>query len=125
MSYVKESGNLNRRYYELATLWILRQLLRSGDIHVVNSRRFSHLESYLIPQKEWQSQQAQVITLVGLPHNAEIRLAEREAELLKLIEQVEELLDDKTGDLRQEKDELILTPLEADKRSLELSQLTP
>ncbi len=98
LSYIREEEGLNRRYYELASLWMLRQSLRSGDIQSTNSRRFRALESYFIPQPDWQSQQVQVLQSLGLPSDAHIRLAEREAELLDLIEQVEDLLNNWTLD---------------------------
>ena len=43
--YVLEGQKLNRRYYELAALWLLRQQLRSGDIYLAQSRRFSEHQS--------------------------------------------------------------------------------
>lgn len=122
--YVIEANGFNRRYYELAALWILRQQLRSGDIYVTHSRRFSTLESYFIPQEQWQTQRQDTVSLLGTSLDATVRLAEREAELLRLIEQVEALLNDAEGNLRQEKDKLILSPLEAEERSAELNYLT-
>lgn len=123
-SYVIEAEGFNRRYYELAALWILRQQLRSGDVYLSHSRRFSTLESYFIPKEEWQKQRQGTVSLLGTPIDANVRLAEREAELLRLIGQVEALLNKEEGDLREEKDKLILSPFEAEERSAELNQLT-
>jgi len=53
LSYVVQPDGIDRRYYELAALWILRQELRSGAIYLTHSRRFSELESYFIPKEEW------------------------------------------------------------------------
>jgi TnpA family transposase len=47
--YVQSGQKIDRRYYELAALWLLRQKLRSGDIYLAQSRRFSELETYFIP----------------------------------------------------------------------------
>lgn len=123
-SYVLEIDSLNWRYYELAALWVLRQQLRSGDIYVTHSRRFSTLESYFIPPNEWLSQREGAISLMGTPINAKVRLHEREASLLNLIEQVELLLNDAESSLREEKGKLVLSPFEAEDRSQELEQLT-
>ena len=60
--YVLEGQKLNRRYYELAALWLLRQQLRSGDIYLAQSRRFSELETYFIPPKEWSLCRDEVVT---------------------------------------------------------------
>lgn len=122
-SYVTEAEGFNRCYYELAALWILRQQLRSGDIYLSHSRRFNILESYFIPKEEWQKQRQGTVSLLGAPIDANVRLAEREADLLRLIEQVEALLNEE-GHLREEKDKLILTPFEAEDRSAKLNQLT-
>lgn len=123
-SYVIDAEGFNRRYYELAALWILRQQLRSGDVYLSHSRRFSTLESYFMSKEEWQEQRQETVTLLGTPIDATVRLAEREAELLRLIEQVEALLNEAEGDLREEKDKLILSPFEAEERTAELNQLT-
>ncbi len=63
-------------------------------------------------------------SLLGTPIDATVRLAEREAELLRLIRQVEALLNEAEGDLREEKDKLVLSPFEAEERTAELNQLT-
>jgi TnpA family transposase len=123
-SYVIDAEGFNRRYYELAALWILRQQLRSGDVYLSHSRRFSTLESYFMSKEEWQEQRQETVTLLGTPIDATVRLAQREAELLRLIEQVEVLLNEAEGDLREEKDKLVLSPFEAEERTTELNQLT-
>lgn len=123
-SYVLSPDGFNWRYYELAVLWVLRQQLRSGDIYVTHSRRFSTLESYFIPKEEWQVQQEGTTRLMGTPINDQVRLSQRSAELMRLIEQVELLLNDAEGELREEKGKLILSPLEAEDRSAQLEQLT-
>jgi TnpA family transposase len=123
-SYVIDAEGFNRRYYELAALWILRQQLRSGDIYLSHSRRFSTLESYFMSKEEWQKQRQETVSLLGTPIDATVRLAEREAELLRLIEQVEALLNEAEGDLREEKGNLVLSPFEAEERTAELNQLT-
>jgi hypothetical protein len=123
-AYVMAADGFNRRYYELAALWILRQQLRSGALYVTHSRRFSTLESYFIPKEAWQQQRQETVRLLGTPVDANVRLAEREAELLRLMAQVEGLLHEAGGALREEKDKLILSPFAAEDRSAELKQLT-
>lgn len=65
-----------------------------------------------------------IVPLLGTPIDATVRLAEREVELLRLIEQVEALLNEAEGDLREEKDKLVLSPFETEERTAELNQLT-
>ncbi|NJL41382.1 MAG: transposase [Leptolyngbyaceae cyanobacterium SM1_4_3] len=123
LSYVVQPDGIDRRYYELAALWVLRQELRSGAIYLFHSRRFSELESYFIPKEEWVVQRDQTVNLLGTPLEPQARLAERETELFTLMDAVETLLNDPDGDLREEKGELILSPIEAQERSAELKQL--
>lgn len=120
--YVVEEDGLNHQYFELAALWILRQKLRSGDVYVPHSRRFSNFESYLIPQAQWPQHRPEVLKLTGTPLLAETRLSEREAELSDLMNRVETLLGE-DGDLREEDGQLILSPFEAEERSERLTQL--
>ena len=121
--YVLEGENLNRRYYELAALWLLRQQLRSGDIYLAQSRRFSELETYFIPPKEWSLCRDEVINLTGTPIDAKLRLSERENELIVLMGQVEELLNQLDSDLREERGKLVLSPFKADEKTSELKRL--
>lgn len=103
-------------------LWVLRQHLRFGALYLTHSRRFSELESYCMPKEEWFLQRDQSLSLMGTPIQAEVRLAEREAELLRFTDAVEELLNETDGDLREEKGVLVLSPIEADERSPQLKQ---
>ena len=68
--YVQSGQKIDRRYYELAALWLLRQQLRSGDIYLAQSRRFSELETYFIPPKEWSLCRDEVVNLTGTPIDA-------------------------------------------------------
>ena len=122
--YVVEGQEFNRRYYELAALWLLRQQLRSGDIYIPQSRRFSELETYFIPSKEWPLLRDEVVQLTRTPFEAKLRLADRENELIILMGQVEELLNQSDSDVREEKGKLILSPIKANEKTLELKILT-
>ena len=125
-SYVlaKEGEDIDWRFYELAALWVLRQKLRSGDVYLSHSRRFSELEKYFIPKDRWPSYRDEVLAITGTPLDPHVRLQQRESELIDLIEQVESLLNKSDGDLREEEGKLILSPLEAEERSPQLNQLT-
>lgn len=123
-AYVLETNEgINWRYYELAALWVLRQRLRSGDVHLVHSRRFNELATYFIPQSAWQTKREELAGLTGTPLEANLRLKEREQDLITLMAQVETLLTDEESDLREEEGRLILSPLVAQEKTLELNQL--
>lgn len=46
-------GGIDRCYYELCVLTELRNALRSGDVWVEGSRRYTDLEGYLLPKDVW------------------------------------------------------------------------
>ncbi len=115
--YIREpEGDISRRYYELCTLWHLRSALRSGSIWVENSRRYADPDTYLISPSEWPNRRPEVSRQTGTPGDGLKRLEEREAELDVCMGQVEKLLACKNSQVRIEDDDLILSPLEADKR---------
>jgi TnpA family transposase len=115
--YIREpDGEISRRYYELCTLWHLRSALRSGSVWVEHSRRYADPDTYLIPPAEWPGRRLEVIRQTGTPGEGLQRLVERETELEARMAQVEKLLARKDSHVRVEDDELILSPLEADKR---------
>ena len=115
--YIREpDGEISRRYYELCTLWHLRSALRSGSIWVEHSRRYADPDTYLLPPAEWPSRRLEVIRQTGTPGEGLQRLVERETELEACLAQVETLLARKDSPVRIEDDELILSPLEAERR---------
>src|SRR2546425_1096560 len=115
--YIREpDGEISRRYYELCTLWHLRSALRSGSVWVEHSRRYADPDTYLIPPAEWPGRRPEVIRQTGTPHDGGTRLAEREAELATCMGQVERLLARSGSHVRVEDNDIVLSPLEADKR---------
>lgn len=109
-------GSISRRYYELCTLWHLRSALRAGNIWVAHSRRYANPDTYLIPPAEWPRWRPEVVRQTGTPSDGGTRLGEREAELATAAARVEQLLARKERPLRVKKDEIVLSPLEADPR---------
>lgn len=61
-----DEEKISRRFYELCTLFELRADLRSGNIRVEGSRRYAKLDSYLIPNEQWQETRAAVCELLDL-----------------------------------------------------------
>ncbi|MEM9009033.1 MAG: Tn3 family transposase [Cyanobacteria bacterium P01_F01_bin.86] len=124
-AYVIETEDeINWRHYELAALWVLRQKLRSGDVYLYHSRRFNELSKYFIPAAEWQLKREDIASLTGTPLNGLTRFKERERELIALLEQVESIIDEADSDLREEDGKLVLSPITADERTVQLEQLT-
>jgi hypothetical protein len=94
----------------------LRSALRAGNIGVAHSRRYANPDTYLIPPAEWPRWRPEVIRQTGIPSEGATRLAECEAELEHTMAEVEWLLARKDSHVRVEKDEIVLSPLEADPR---------
>jgi TnpA family transposase len=115
--YIRDAdGSISRRYYELCTLWHLRSALRAGNIWVAHSRRYANPDTYLIPPAEWPRWRPEVIRQTETPSDGATRLAKREAELERTMAEVERLLARKDSAVRVEKDQIVLSPLEADPR---------
>lgn len=108
-----EKDQIIRRYYELCTLWELRNALRSGDIWVHNSRRYADPETYLIPNDLWPTLRSEACRLLGLPQNPEERLSQRKSQLEQVLSQLDRQLA-QNGNVRIEKEQLVFSPLEAE-----------
>ncbi len=105
---------LNWRSYEIAALWVLREKLRSGDVYVMNSRRYLQLERYLISKLSWQEERRDVVRLLGAPLSAKSRIKEKTESFKKLAIQVEAILREDQGHVRYEDNRLVVSPIEAD-----------
>jgi hypothetical protein len=64
-----KSGNASayRHYWELCTLLALRDGLRTGDVYVPGSRRYSDPAAYLLTPDKWSLQRTEFCQLVGKP----------------------------------------------------------
>ncbi len=89
---IDNGGNINRRYYELCTLYRLRESIRSGDIWIKGSRRYRDMESYLIADKHWKKIRKETCRQMQVPLNGETRLEERQKELETLLARVDRKL---------------------------------
>jgi TnpA family transposase len=122
--YIRErGGDISRRYYELCTLWQLRNALRAGNVWVAHSRRYADPATYLIPPTEWPHLRPEVIRQTGTPSEGLHRLQEREAELATCLAQLDRLLARKDSDVRIEDNRLVLTPLDAEGRPVSADAL--
>lgn len=60
-----EPPTVARPYYELALLTTLNERLKSGDVTVTHSRRWTDFEDYLIPRATWAKEREQHYAQVG------------------------------------------------------------
>lgn len=91
--YVYEkNGSLNRKYYELAILWELRQALRNGNIWVEGARRYAPLATHLIQTSEWDKLRVEAHTMLNLPADGAERIRQLESEISATLGRLAKLL---------------------------------
>lgn len=86
---VREGGRVEKRYWEMCLLVVLREALRSGDIWVEGSRRYADPQSFLIPKDRWPPLRSEFATLSGTPSDGAAHLEECRGEFRAGVEQVE------------------------------------
>ncbi|BAS18377.1 transposase for transposon Tn21 (plasmid) [Arthrobacter sp. Hiyo8] len=112
-----ESGNTvaYRHYWELCTLLALRDGLRTGDVFVPGSRRYSDPAAYLLTPERWGLQRDEFCQLVGKPADPAAALASMEEELNEALSGLEEVLARGDGPVRlDENGDLVISPLTAE-----------
>ncbi len=97
----------DRRPYELCALSTLRDKLRSGDIYLPHSRRYTDPETFLIPKSQWPGLRQDICQELGLDVTGATRLRERAQTLRELLPRVDRMLDRPDG-IRMEHGELIV-----------------
>lgn len=63
---------LSKPDYELAVLSTLNEKIKSGDVTVIGSRRWSSFEDYLIPSETWEQSRAEHYQRLGLPVDVDV-----------------------------------------------------
>ncbi len=79
---------VDRRAWELTLLYQLRQALRSGDITVEGSQRYTRPEQSLYSPTDWQKRRTTWLKQRGLPEDGAAYLAQAKAELHALATQI-------------------------------------
>jgi hypothetical protein len=105
--FVMPNGQPARRPYELCALSTLRDTLRSGDLYLPNSRRYTDPETFLIPRATWPMLREDVCQQLDLDPTGATRLSDRAQELKDLLPRVDRVLDRRDG-IRIEHGELIV-----------------
>ena len=109
-----EGSTEHRRAWEAATLLVLRDRLRSGDIWVQGSRQWRAIEDQLIPPALFAAMRAAGPLPVAVPATAEEYLAERRALLRRRMGEINaKAAADALEDVRITGDALKITPLKA------------
>lgn len=105
---------LSRPHYEPALLTTLNERLKSGDITVAHSRRWTDFEEYLIPRSIWTAKRAERYANLELPLDADEYLHRLNDHLKKVTSDVDRRVpNNKALTIHAEKGEFHLAGLKA------------
>jgi TnpA family transposase len=110
---IKDNG-IDRRYYELCVFSELKNVLRSGDVWVENSRQFKEFNTYLIPSIKFEILKKNNELPLNMNQDCNVYLQERLKLLEEKLEQVNKLAA--SGNLPDaiiDESGLKITPLDA------------
>lgn len=110
---VDASGHVDRRYYELCTLWELRGALRAGNIWLEGSRRYANPATYLIPKDRWETSRFDICRRIKAPEDGTVRFDQRRLELEDVLARLDASLAH-NDTVRIEDGKLVITPLKAE-----------
>lgn len=115
MRYVLDkNGKVNRNFYELSILSVLKEGLKSGDIYVNKSRYFSDPSTYLIDDEKWSNIEPEVCRQIHLPIDGNIRLNERIKDTSNRYNSLNKLLNkSESGKIRMENNQIVVSPIQA------------
>jgi hypothetical protein len=108
---IKE-GKINQQNYELCVLYFLKERLKSGDVYLEQSRKFTSLESLLISKTYWQAHKEDICQKLSLPDLTD-KIDKKIEELSGLLpELIKKLIS--ASDIRLENGALVVSPLTAE-----------
>ena len=113
-------------YWELSVLYGVRARLRSGDLWVPGSRRYTDPTTLLIPTETWAAQRDDFCAVTGADADPTRQLQRLEAELHAAVTDLERVLADPTSEGLARVDEngdLIVSPLPAEQIPAEAEAL--
>ncbi len=108
----KDEVTLSRPHYEPALLTTLNERLKSGDVTVSHSRRWTDFEEYLIPRSLWAAKRIEHYANLELPLDADAYIARLNDHLKKV-----------TGDVDGRVPHNKALTIDADKREFHLAAL--
>jgi hypothetical protein len=106
---------ISRPHYEPALLTTLNERLKSGDVTVSYSRRWTDFEEYLIPRSLWAARRIAHYANLSLPVDADSYLAGLNDHLKTVTEEVDKRVPQNQAlTIDAEKGEFHLAALKAD-----------
>ena len=101
----------SRPHYEPTLLTTLNERLKSGDVTVSHSRRWSDFEEYLIPRPRWINERAQHYAALELPLDADGYLSQLNEQLKGVTATVDRRAPNNNGcPRRQEREGDLVIP---------------
>jgi Domain of unknown function (DUF4158) len=91
-------GAAYRHYWELSVLYGVQAGLRSGDLWVPGSRRYTNPATLLLPPERWAGQRGDFCTVTGTDPSASRQLERLEAELHAAVAGLETILADPSAE---------------------------
>ena len=119
-------GAAYRHYWELSVLYGVQARLRSGDVWVPGSRRYTDPTTLLIPAETWVTQRDDFCTVTGAETDPAQHLQRLEADLHAAVTDLERVLADPASEgLARvgENGDLIVSPLPAEQVPAEAEAL--
>jgi TnpA family transposase len=105
-------NEINQQNYEICVLSILKDRLKSGDVYVNLSRKFTNLENLLIEKNYWKNNQEEICKNFSIP-DLNKKINQKVEELMTLLPLLSEKLN-QAQDIRLENDVLIVSNLNAE-----------
>ena len=123
----QDRGTSYRHYWELAVLYGVQAGLRSGDVWVSGSRRYTDPATLLVPADTWVTQRNDFCTVTGTSIDPTDQLRRLNAELHAAVADLERILadPDSEGLARLDDDDgaLIVSPLAAEQLPADVEAL--
>ncbi|MEM9774988.1 MAG: Tn3 family transposase [Chloroflexota bacterium] len=114
---INYDGSVTRRDYEMCTLSVLRDSLRSGGIWLEGSRQYASLDSYLIPKDRWEELRPIFCDMVGTLDDGLAQLALKQRTLEANLKRLDEEWANNEF-VRFENGEFVLSPLEKEEEEI-------
>jgi TnpA family transposase len=119
-------GAAYRHYWELAVLYGVQAGLRSGDLWVPGSRRYTDPATLLLPPERWAGQRDDFCAVTGTDMNPHRQLERLDTELHSAVAALEAVLADPSSEglaRLGDEGELIVSPLPAEQVPAEAEAL--
>lgn len=118
-----EQGRVLRTRYEVGLWCAIRDALRDGRLFRSASRKYLDPAGFLLPDREWARAREELAVTFDRPLDPAERLAELEAEQSRLMQEVQNAVDQDAGVRLDEHGRLISSPHRADAEDPAIAEL--